>query len=129
MKQLLLIIISSLVVFSSCKVREHDFSARSVRVDTLRLVSLRTDTFRLHDSIFVSERTVGETLRIEKHHFHTKYRTQLVHDTIYRHHTDTIRVKEVQTVERKSKGIFTPYIVVVIATAITSIVLYRKYHG
>ena len=128
MKQLLLILIG-LVVFSSCKVREHDLSSHSVRTDTLRLVSLRTDTFRLHDSIFVSERLVGETLRIEKHHYHTKYRTHLVHDTVYKHLTDTIRVREVQTVERKSKGNFTPYIVVVIATAIVSIVLYRKYHG
>lgn len=128
MKQLLLILIGW-VVFSSCKVREHDLSSHSVRTDTVRLVSLRTDTFRLHDSIFVSERLVGETLRIEKHHYHTKYRTQLVHDTVYKHLTDTVRVREVQTVERKSKGNFTPYIVVVIATAIVSIVLYRKYHG
>ena len=128
MKQLLLILIGW-VVFSSCKVREHDLSSHSVRTDTVRLVSLRTDTFRLHDSIFVSERLVGETLRIEKHHYHTKYRTQLVHDTVYKHLTDTVRVREVQTVERKSKGNFTPYIVVVIATAIVSIVLYRKYYG
>ena len=128
MKHLLLILIG-LVVFSSCKVRGHDLSSHSVRIDTVRLVSLRTDTFRLHDSIFVSERLVGETLRIEKHHYHTKYRTQLVHDTVYKHLTDTVRVREVQTVERKSKGNFTPYIVVVIATAIVSIVLYRKYHG
>ena len=120
MKHLLLILIC-LVMFSACKVREHDLSSHTVRMDTVRLVSLRTDTFRLHDSIFVSERLVGETLRIEKHHYHTKYRTQVVHDTV--------RVREVQTVERKSKGNFTPYIVVVIATAIVSIVLYRKYYG
>lgn len=129
MKHLLLIFISSLVVFSSCKVREHDLSTQSVRIDTLRLVSLRTDTFRLHDSIFVSERFVGDTIRIEKHHFHTKYRTRFLHDTVYQHHTDTIRVREVLTVERKSKGNVTPYVVVIIATAIISIMLYRKFYG
>ena len=128
MKHLLLILIC-LVMFSACKVREYDLSSHTIRMDTVRLVSLRTDTFRLHDSIFVSERLVGETLRIEKHHYHTKYRTQVVHDTVYKHLTDTVRVREVQTIEQKRKGNFTPYIVVVIATAIVSIVLYRKYYG
>ena len=128
MKNFLLILIG-MVVFSSCKVREHDLSSLSVRTDTLRLVSFRMDTLRLHDSIFLSERIVGDTIRIEKHHYHTKYRTQLVHDTVYQHLTDTIRIREVQTVERNSKGNATPYVVVIIATAIVSIMLYRKFYG
>ena len=87
------------------------------------------DTFRLHDSIFIRESFVGDTIRIERYHYHTKYRTQLVYDTVYQHLTDTIHIREVQTIEQKRKGNFTPYIVVVIATAIVSIVLYRKYYG
>lgn len=128
MKHLLLILIG-LVMLSACKVREHDLSSLSVRTDTLRLVSLRMDTFRLHDSIFIRESFVGDTIRIERHHYHTKYRTQLVHDTVYQHLTDTIRIREVQNVERKSKGNATPYVVVIIATAIVSIMLYRKFYG
>lgn len=118
MKHLLLILIG-LVMLSACKVREHDLSSLSVR----------TDTFRLHDSIFIRESFVGDTIRIERHHYHTKYRTQLVHDTVYQHLTDTIRIREVQTVERNSKGNATPYVVVIIATAIVSIMLYRKFYG
>ena len=128
MKQLLLILIG-LVMLSACKVREQDLSSHSVRTDTVRLVSLRLDTFRLHDSIFIRESFVGDTIRIERHHYHTKYRTQLVHDTVYQHLTDTIRIREVQTVERNSKGNATPYVVVIIATAIVSIMLYRKFYG
>ena len=128
MKQLLLILIG-LVMLSACKVREHDLSSLSVRTDTVRFVTLRLDTFRLHDSIFIRESFVGDTIRIERHHYHTKYRTQLVHDTVYQHLTDTIRIREVQTVERNSKGNATPYVVVIIATAIVSIMLYRKFYG
>jgi hypothetical protein len=128
MKHLLLILIG-LVMLSACKVREHDLSSLSVRTDTVRFVTLRLDTFRLHDSIFIRESFVGDTIRIERHHYHTKYRTQLVHDTVYQHLTDTIRIREVQTVERNSKGNATPYVVVIIATAIVSIMLYRKFYG
>jgi hypothetical protein len=116
-------------MLSACKVREHDLSSLSVRTDTVRFVTLRLDTFRLHDSIFIRESFVGDTIRIERHHYHTKYRTQLVHDTVYQHLTDTIRIREVQTVERNSKGNATPYVVVIIATAIVSIMLYRKFYG
>jgi len=128
MKHLLLILIG-LVMLSACKVREHDLSSLSVRTDTVRFVTLRLDTFRLHDSIFIRESFVGDTIRIERHHYHTKYRTQLVHDTVYQHLTDTIRIREVQTVERNSSGNATPYVVVIIATAIVSIMLYRKFYG
>ena len=65
-----------------------------VRVDTLRLVSLRADTFRIHDSVFIRESVVGDTIRIVEHHYRDRTKVQVVRDTIYQSVRDTIRIED-----------------------------------
>ncbi|MGN1241579.1 MAG: hypothetical protein ACI4T7_03765 [Alloprevotella sp.] len=86
------------LALTSCRTREQAFSqvVQQVRTDTLRILQLRADTLRLHDSIFVREQLVGETIRIEKHHWHTAWQTRVLRDTVFATRTDTLRIMEKQ---------------------------------
>ena len=64
-------------------------SEEKVRVDTLRLVSLR-----IHDSVFIRESVVGDTIRIVEHHFRDRMKVQVVRDTIYKSVRDTNKIEE-----------------------------------
>ena len=69
-------------------------SEYKVRVDTLRLVSLRADTFRIHDSVFIRESVVGDTIKIVEHHYSDRMKVQVVRDTIYQSVRDTIMIED-----------------------------------
>ena len=86
------------LVLTSCRTREQAFSqvVQQVRTDTLRIFQLRADTLRLHDSVFVREQLLGDTIRIEKHHWHTAYQTRVLRDTVFATRTDTLRIVEKQ---------------------------------
>lgn len=81
---------------SSCRQVESSVAhaEETVRVDTLRLVSLRADTFRIHDSVFIRESVVGDTVKIVEHHFRDRTKVQVVRDTIYKSVRDTIRIDD-----------------------------------
>lgn len=86
------------LALTSCRTREQAFSkvVQQVRTDTLRILQLRADTLRLHDSVFVREQLVGDTIRIEKHHWHTAWQTRVLRDTVFATRTDTLRIMEKQ---------------------------------
>lgn len=86
------------LALTSCRTREQAFSqvVQQVRTDTLRIFQLRADTLRLHDSVFVREQLLGDTIRIEKHHWHTAYQTRVLRDTVFATRTDTLRIVEKQ---------------------------------
>lgn len=94
----LLIMLLVGLALTSCRTREQAFSqvVQQVRTDTLRIFQLRADTLRLHDSVFVREQLLGETIRIEKHHWHTAYQTRVLRDTVFATRTDTLRIVEKQ---------------------------------
>lgn len=72
--------------------------------DTVRLVSHQRDTLVLRDSVFTSEKTVGDTVRIETTRWRTEWKTLVRTDTVWRWRTDSaatvseakIAVKETQ---------------------------------
>ena len=84
------------LALTSCRTREQAFSqvVQQVRTDTLRIFQLRADTLRLHDSVFIREQLLGDTIRIEKHHWHTAYQTRVLRDTVFATRTDTLRIVE-----------------------------------
>ena len=86
------------LALTSCRTREQAFfqAVQQVRTDTLRIFQLRADTLRLHDSVFVREQVVGETIRIEMHHWHTAWQTRVLRDTVFATRTDTLRIVEKQ---------------------------------
>ena len=57
--------------------------------DTVRLVSHQRDTLVLRDSVFSSEKTVGDTVRIETTRWRTEWKTRVRTDTVWRWRTDS----------------------------------------
>lgn len=97
MKNLIYLCLAAVLFgLSSCRQVESSVahSEEKVRVDTLRLVSLRTDTFRTHDSVFVRELVVGDTVKIVEHHYRDRLNVQVLRDTIYKSVRDTIRIED-----------------------------------
>lgn len=90
------------LLLSSCS-RSVYVPVETVRVDTFVKTAVRVDSVRLTDSIYVSERTVGDTVYVVKTRTQWRDRLQLRVDTVYRSKTDTItKVVEV-VVEKKAK--------------------------
>lgn len=91
------------LLLSSCS-RSVYVPVETVRVDTFVKTAVRVDSVRLTDSVYVSERTVGDTVYIVKTRTQWRDRLQLRVDTVYRSQTDTItKVVEV-VVEKKAKS-------------------------
>ena len=109
MKHLLLFLFIGFAL-SSCRTREQTLtqSVQQVHTDTLRIFQLRADTLRLHDSVFVREQVVGETIRIEKHHWHTAWQTRVLRDTVFATRTDTLCIVEKQKDRTSSAPSFSP---------------------
>lgn len=90
------------LLLSSCS-RSVYVPVETVRVDTFLKTAVRVDSVRLTDSVYVSERTVGDTVYIVKTRTQWRDRLQLRVDTVYRSQTDTLtKVVEV-VVEKKAK--------------------------
>ena len=90
------------LLLSSCS-RSVYVPVETVRVDTFVKTAVRVDSVRLTDSVYVSERTVGDTVYIVKTRTQWRDLVQLRVDTVYRSQTDTItKVVEV-VVEKKAK--------------------------
>ena len=90
------------LLLSSCSRRVY-VPVETVRVDTFLKTAVRVDSVRLTDSVYVSERTVGDTVYIVKTRTQWRDRLQLRVDTVYRSQTDTLtKVVEV-VVEKKAK--------------------------
>ena len=91
------------LLLSSCS-RSVYVPVETVRVDTFVKTAVRVDSVRLTDSVYVSERTVGDTVYVVKTRTQWRDRLQLRVDTVYRSQTDTItKVVEV-VVEKKAKS-------------------------
>ena len=99
---LLLWAVLLVLLLSSCS-RSVYVPVETVRVDTFVKTAVRVDSVRLTDSVYVSERTVGDTVYIVKTRTQWRDRLQLRVDTVYRSQTDTLtKVVEV-VVEKKAK--------------------------
>ena len=99
----------------------------TVRVDTFLKTAVRVDSVRLTDSVYVSERTVGDTVYILKTRTQWRDRLQWRVDTVYRSHTDTItKVVEV-VVEKKAKRQKTwPWLLGALAVGLLGLAIGRK---
>lgn len=93
MKCLLLAFLCALLV-TGCKTHESTLSDTEhiTHRDTLHMMQIRHDSVVVRDSVRLMERLVGDTLHIEKHHWHISERVRVVRDTVYRTVRDTIHV-------------------------------------
>lgn len=72
--------------------------------DTVRLVSHQRDTLVLRDSVFSSERTVGDTVRIETTRWRTEWRTLVRTDTVWRWRTDSAAVSNTKSAVKETQN-------------------------
>ena len=72
--------------------------------DTVRLVSHQRDTLVLRDSVFSSEKTVGDTVRIETTRWRTEWKTRVRTDTVWRWRTDSAAVSEKQNAVKETQN-------------------------
>ena len=73
--------------------------------DTVRLVSHQRDTLVLRDSVFSSERTVGDTVRIETTRWRTEWKTLVRTDTVWRWRTDSAAVSENKSTVKETQNL------------------------
>lgn len=60
--------------------------------DTVQVTRLQRDSIFRHDSIYIREHTVGDTVYLEVTRWHTQYRDRWHHDSIYLSRRDSIPV-------------------------------------
>lgn len=72
--------------------------------DTVRLVSHQRDTLVLRDSVFSSEKTVGDTVMIETTRWRTEWKTIVRTDTVWRWRTDSATVSNTQTAVKETQN-------------------------
>lgn len=73
-----------------CKTKTVTVTVPKVRTDTLIITKSQRDSIWLHDSVYVSEKTKGDTVWLEVIRWHTKYIEKIVRDTTYISTHDTI---------------------------------------
>ena len=73
--------------------------------DTVRLVSHQRDTLVLRDSVFSSEKTVGDTVRIETTRWRTEWKTLVRTDTVWRWRTDSAAVSNTQATVKETQNL------------------------
>lgn len=78
------------ICLASCKTGTT--VVRSVSTDTLVITKHERDSIYLHDSVYVHERTSGDTVYIEVTRWRDRYRDRSVHDTIRESRTDSVPV-------------------------------------
>lgn len=70
------------------------------RTDTCFIQKMQRDSIYMHDSIYVHEWTVGDTVRITTDRWHVKWREKIVRDTAYVSQRDTVKVTKIEQVAK-----------------------------
>lgn len=89
---LFLAVIFSILGMLCCGCKTKQVIVERVRTDTTYITKQQRDSIFLHDSIYLHEWTVADTVYMLQEKWHTKYVEKEVHDTIYRNSTDSIPV-------------------------------------
>jgi len=89
-------------LLSSCKSGSHTAATvqtdyRATSADTLRLTRHETDTLLLRDSIYIKERTCGDTVFITETRDRLRYKTLIRRDTVYSTRRDTVATTKAET--------------------------------
>lgn len=85
-----------LLAMCSCTTKRQLTERIVVKTDTTSLNHVERDSIYLRDSIYISERTQGDTVYLTREHWTTAYKERVKTDTIYRAIRDTIyQTKEI----------------------------------
>ena len=85
------IILMAVSALTSCTTPKTAIVER-VTHDTVQVTRLQRDSIFRHDSIYIRERTMGDTVYLEVTRWHTQYRDRWHHDSILISRRDTVPV-------------------------------------
>ena len=87
-----MIAVALITLFCGCKTVTKVVEVEKVRTDTTYITKHQRDSIHVHDSVYLHEYTLGDTVYIEKVRWRTDIKEKLRIDTIYKSKTDTVKV-------------------------------------
>lgn len=99
-----MIAVALITLFCGCKTVTKVVEVEKIRTDTTYITKHQRDSIHVHDSVYLHEYTLGDTIYIEKVRCRTAIKEKLRIDTIYKSKTDTVKVSVQETVvQQESK--------------------------
>jgi hypothetical protein len=99
-----MIAVALITLFCGCKTVTKIVEVEKVRTDTTYITKHQRDSIHVHDSVYLHEYTLGDTVYIEKVRWRIDIKEKLRIDTIYMSKTDTVKVEKTETViQQESK--------------------------
>ena len=83
---------AAVVLLAGCKTKERVVSVEHQKTDTLWQTQVQRDSIYIIDSTYIYEWTDGDTVRITRDRWKTRYVERVKRDTVYRSKTDTVSV-------------------------------------
>lgn len=83
---------AAVVMLAGCKTKERVVSVEHQKTDTLWQMQVQRDSIYIIDSTYIYEWTDGDTVRITRDRWKTRYVERVKRDTVYRSKTDTVSV-------------------------------------
>ena len=83
---------AAVVLLAGCKTKEQVVSVEHQKTDTLWQTQVQRDSIYIIDSTYIYEWTDGDTVRITRDRWKTRYVERVKRDTVYRSKTDTVSV-------------------------------------
>ena len=83
---------AAVVLLAGCKTKERVVSMEHQKTDTLWQTQVQRDSIYIIDSTYIYEWTDGDTVRITRDRWKTRYVERVKRDTVYRSKTDTVAV-------------------------------------
>ena len=83
---------AAVVLLAGCKTKEQVVSVEHQKTDTLWQTQVQRDSIYIIDSTYIYEWTDGDTVRITRDRWKTRYVERVKRDTVYRSKTDTVAV-------------------------------------
>ena len=96
-----MIAVALITLFCGCKTVTKVVEVEKVRTDTTYITKHQRDSIHVHDSVYLHEYTLGDTVYIEKVRWRTDIKEKLRIDTIYKSKTDTVKVSVQETIVKQ----------------------------
>lgn len=97
---IIFIIVLLCLLGSSCR-SDRVVERTIVKTDTCFIDKWQRDSIHVHDSVYITEKQLGDTVWLTRDRWHTQLRERIVHDSVYIAKCDTIRQTMVKEVEKK----------------------------
>lgn len=127
MKGILSILALIAILISSCSPKV--IPVEKTTVDTVYVNRVEYDNVVWHDSVYIKEQIIGDTVFVDRYKFLTLWRNQTVRDTVYKVSVDTQTVKVVEYAQTRWQKFTSTMgkVFLALITAIFMILLLRLY--